>query len=184
VRWSLLAADFLSRPFWPRPLGALLSATGAFTALVAASARFAPPGAALAATSTAAAPSTTARSSTATATASAGFAPFVRRIVLFAPLPVLERIPIGVVFVGCGRLAGGLVRFTRRGLLVRSTFASGVLLLALIATLRFALRRLLSVLELIGRSLGCGLGRALTAERSLEIEVGAEIVRVGRGRSA
>jgi hypothetical protein len=101
-------------------------------------------------------------------------------------LPVLERIPIGVVFIG-RRLAGRLFRFARWSLFVRAFFAMRRLapLFSLMASTRwFALCPFGALVELLRGRRRFGLPGA--AEGSLEIEVGAEIVFVGprRGRSA
>jgi hypothetical protein len=109
--------------------------------------------------------------------------PFVRGFVFFAPLPVLERVPIGVVFVSGGLLASRLLRFARRGLFVRASFVTRLLLPPLLAlvgsTRRFALGRFRASGRLLVGRFGFRLSHA--AERGLEVEVGPEIV-LGGGR--
>jgi hypothetical protein len=98
-------------------------------------------------------------------------------------LPVLERVPIRVVFVSRGLLASRLLRFARRGLFVRASFVTWLLLPPLLAlaasTRRFALGRFRVSDRLLAGRFGFRLSRA--TERGLEVEVGAEIV-LGRER--
>ncbi len=124
--------------------------------------------AAAAATSSTAPPATTtASAASATATAIAMLTPIVRRFVLFAPLPVLQGIPIGVVLTRPARLAW-FARLWFRRFVLRSLFASV-----------WGLGGLVAIAEVVDRAFIDGLGFARAAERCFQIEVGTKIV-VGR----
>jgi hypothetical protein len=194
LRPPLDALPFLAAPFLATSLGTVLSAAGPFTALRGTSARIAPTRAAFTAAATTAA---TSRAASAAAPLIAVLAPFVRRGMLFAPLPVLERIPVAVAFVGCGRFTGRFWGFAGGRVLARPLFAMRVLGCALFpralgraALLAFATgfapRGFPALAERLGRSFGFGLRLAPAAERCLEIEVGPEVIRAGwrRGRRA
>jgi hypothetical protein len=103
----------------------------------------------------------------------------MRRFVFFAPLPVLERVPIGVVFVRGGWLADGLLRFACRRFFVRASLVTGLLvpLFSVMTSTRwFALAGFGTLGGLLMRRIVFGLSGP---EGSLEIEVRTEIV-VGR----
>jgi hypothetical protein len=106
----------------------------------------------------------------------------MRRFVFFAPLPVLERVPIGVVFVRGGWLAGRLLRFACRGFFVRASLVTGLLvpLFSLMSsTTWFALAGIGTLRGLLMCRIAFGLSGA---EGSLEIEVRTEIVVCRRRR--